>query len=528
MLFFRVLLLTCLLFTSGGCKKKAPSERFVRISFRDDVRSLDPVIGVDYPSAFVTKMLFEGLMYIGSNGELQTAVAKKYEISKDQKTYTFHLRPSHWSNGDRVTAYDFEYSWKKVVNPENGAIGVHNFYPILNARAANSGEKSIDSVGIRALNENTLEVELENPTPYFLEILSTASYFPVNQRVDQGSPNWANQVGDGFVCNGPYRLNKHHLEDEIVVTKNPTYWDASSVTMPGIQIVIIKDATTQLGMFEKKELDWLGKPFSKITPEAIEHLRNHGDIQFFKTLGLYWFFVNVEAFPFNNTKMRKAFSYAIDREAITDHLLGGKEKPAMGVLPYSLSTQSSPFFEDNNTLLAQKLFNEALAEMRIGRGDLPEITINYVPSAPNSRLVSTLQEHWKRTFGIQVKLEQQEWKSHYAKLQQGNFQIGGMGWQSWLRDPIYIMQTFRDRDDGVNMSRWENQEYKELLAATETELSPKKRRKLFNRAEALLMEEMPVIPIYFQTIAFSKNEHLKNILISELYETDFRWSYFDK
>ena len=525
---FRVLLLLSTLLISNGCNRKEPKERFVRISFRDDVRSLDPAIGVDYPSAFVTRMLFEGLLYMGPDGNLQPAIAQSYEISENLKTYTFHLRPAFWSNGDPVTANDFEYSWKKIINPATGAIGVHNFYPIKNAREAYLGQKPLASVGIKALDSTTLEVKLTNPTPYFLEILATASYFPVNARVDKGNPSWINEEGDAFVCNGPYRLHKHLIENEILVTKNLTYWNAEQVTMPGIHVMIIKDPTTQLGMFENGELDWLGKPFSKMTQEAIEHLRSKDEIHFYKTLGLYWFFVNTEAFPFNNVKMRKAFSYAIDREALTNHILSGKEEPAMGILPYSLATQSMPFFKDNNTELAKQLFNEALVEMGIEKDDPPEITLNYVPAASNTSLVSALQEHWNLVFNINVKLEQQDWKSHYAKLQKGNFQIGGMGYHSWLRDPIYLMQIFHNRDDSVNMSRWENKEYQKLIEATEKETSPAQRTTLFNQAEAILMEEMPVIPLYFQTIVFSKNKSLKNVQISDLYDVDFRWSYFEE
>jgi oligopeptide transport system substrate-binding protein len=530
MRFLAILILFLSFFT--GCQKnslstpssaqKAPNGRFLRLSFQSDPRSLDPRIGIDFPSSLAVKMLFEGLMRIGQDGKIEPALAESYEISDDHKIYTFHLRPCIWSNGDEITAYDFEYSWKKVVEPGGENLGAQNFYPIKNAKAIIQGKKSIDSVGIRALDEKTLQVELIHPTPYFLEVLASPSYFPVNSKVDRATPNWANQEGKAFVCNGPFFLAKHRVEDEIVVEKNPYYWDADSVKLPGISIAIL-DSLTQLNLFEKNQLDWLGKPLSKMPVDVGETL----NVEYSQTIGIYWYFINVNSFPFQNKKIRQAFAYAINRKEITDHVLDGGETPAMALLPDLIATQISPFFKDHDTDKALKLFHEGLDELGITKEDVPEITINYTAVPIHQRVAETLQQQLKQTFHLNIKLEQQEWKVHYGKLQKGNYQIGGMAWQSWLRDPIYIMQTFRDRSDGVNMSKWENKRYQSLLNAAECEIDQNKRKMLFNKAESLILDEMPVIPLYFTTIAYCKNPKLKNVHLSELYEVDFRWAYLD-
>lgn len=509
----------------GEKKQDTPTSNYLQISFHTDVRSLDPRVGIDYPSAFITKMLFEGLMRFNQNGHVECAIAQDYTISDDQMTYTFHLRPSTWSNGDEVTAYDFEYTWKKIVDPKAGySLGVQNFYPILNARAIVKGRKSIDTLGVKALNDKILQVQLGQPTPYFLEATATSSYYPVNHRIDQENPNWPNQAQQAFVCNGPFALHHRKVEDEIVVHKNETYWEAQQVQLPGIKIAIIKDATTQLSLFEKNQLEWLGKPISRIPLDAINHLRDKGKICFFQTLGVYWYFINTEAFPFNNKKMRQAFAYALNRKEIIDHILQGEEVPAMGVLPFRLSTQELPYFKDNDWERALQLFHEALDEIGITKNQLPRITINYNAAAAHERLAESLQEQWSQIFGLDIRLEQQEWKFHYDKLQKGNFQIGGMQWQSWLRDPIYIMQTFREKMNGVNMSRWENEDYIHYLDLAEKESDPVRRKHFFNKAETVLMEDMPVIPIYFTTIAFAKSPRLKNVYVSDTYEVDFRWA----
>jgi len=325
------------IFLIPGCQKKNEpiknSQRYLNLSFTSDVRSFDPRIGIDGPSAFSVKILFEGLTRVDVNGVLQPAIAERYEVSEDGKTYTFFLRPCKWTNGEEITAYDFEYSWKKIIAPVGDVMGVHNFYPIKNVRKALNKKCSIDEVGIKVLNAKTLQIELENPTPYFLDILATPSFMPVSAKVDKADPHWASKTGDAFVCNGPFHLEEHRLENEILVKKNPSYWDASSIKLPGIKIAIINDVSTQLQLFEKGNLEWLGMPLSKVPLDAIEHLKKNEKVRFAPTLGIYWYFLNTESFPFNNRKIRRAFACAINREEIIDHILQGEETPAMEFSP---------------------------------------------------------------------------------------------------------------------------------------------------------------------------------------------------
>lgn len=466
-------------------------------------------------------------MRIGLDGEVEFGIADSYDLSEDYLTYTFHLRPAQWSNGDEVTAYDFEYTWKKIIDPKSGFnLGVPNFYCIKNAREAFQGEKPLDSVGIKALDDKTLQVELCHPTPYFLEVVSTTYYLPVNAHIDQQIPNWPTLNGNQFICNGPFILDYRKIENEAVVTKNPNYWDPSLPHLSKIRVSIIKDLSTQLNLFEKNQIHWLGRPFAKISLDAIDHLRKAGKIHFSKTLDVYWFFLNTESFPFHNKKMRKAFAYAINRQAIIDHILKGEETPACSILPYQLATQDTPFFKDNDQERALQLFNEALDELGITKDQLPEITLNYNTSIVYLRIGEAVQQQWKRAFGVNIRLEQQDMKFHFEKLQKGNFQIGGVQWHSWLRDPIYNMQTFLENRDGINMSRWVSQEYIDLVRLADMEMNPEKRKKLFNQAEAILMEEMPIIPIFFATYPYAKNDKLKDVNIKNY--GDLRWARIEE
>ena len=534
---FFIPLFALLLLTSGCQSKSAHSRKLnkqfldsktLRISFNSDVSSLDPRIGVDYPSAHVTMMLFEGLMIAGLDGGIKPGIAKSYDLSSDHKTYTFYLRPTYWSNGDPVTAFDFEYAWKRVIDPYQNGLGKQNFYVIKNARQIVKGELPLSEVGIKALDESTLRIELEYPVPYFLELVATSSYLPVNASWDQALPNWSNKQNEDFVCNGPYRLVKHALESEIIVEKNPTYWNASEVRMEKIHISIINDLTTQLNLFEKKQLDWLGNPFSRIAFDASESLKKNNLLEFAETLGLYWLEINTESFPFNNKKLRQAFAYAIDRRKLTSYLLQSNESPATGVLPPGIATQSIPFFKDGDKETALRLFNEALSEMGITRKDLPIITLCHSQMFDISSVMQEIQEQLNSTFSIHIQLEQQDFKTLLAKLQKGNYQIAALGWKSWIRDPIYILQTFRDKSDALNGTKWENPRYQQLLAAAEREIDPEKRQHYFNQAEQILIEEMPVIPLYYTTNSFCKNKRLKNVHMTNLDQVDFRWAYFEE
>lgn len=524
----RVIILAMLLSCCMGCSRKEEKRNLLPLSLSTEVRSLDPSIGIDSASQLIIKMLFEGLVTIDPSGDLVPAAAESYKLSSDRKTYTFTLRDAKWSNGMPLTAYDFEYSWKRVIGAAGKGSAVHNCYAIKNVQDIVHGKKSIDEVGVRALDEKTFVVELEHPTPYFLEMISTSSFFPVNAEVDKKNPNWMNGEKETFVCNGPFVLEKHKHNDEIVVLKNPSYWDRDQVKLTGIKVVIVKEGLTQLHMFEKGELAWMGKPLSRLPLDALPTLKKRGEITFVPSMGIYWYFLNTETFPFNNKKMRQAFAYAVHRKEITDHILQEGETPAFGILPKSLNVSTNPYFSDNDLELARKLFAEALVEMGISKEQLSPIILSYNSSEFHQRTAQIVQEQWQKAFDIRVVLQQEEWKVHYQNLTKGNFQIGGMGWHSWLRDPIYMMQTFRFRSDGVNMSRWENPTYKTLLDETETEIDVEKRRQKFFEAEKLLMDEMPIIPMYFTSICYAKKKGLKNVYVSELNQLDFKWAEYEE
>ncbi|MCB1107188.1 MAG: hypothetical protein KDK76_03735, partial [Chlamydiia bacterium] len=223
-----------------------------------DILSIDPRVGGDKESAVFIRLFFDGLMRNGKEGKPECAVAKTYELSDDHKTYTFHLRESYWSNGDPVTAYDFEYAWKKVLSPSFETPFAYVFYPIKNGRKAKEGIVSLDEVGIRPLDNHTLVIELEHPAPYFIELTANTLYMPVNRLVDKAHPNWATQRGESFVCNGPFKWKTTSESAPFLeLQKNSQHWNQKRIEIDHIQASQM-NLTSAVQMFNTGKLDLIG------------------------------------------------------------------------------------------------------------------------------------------------------------------------------------------------------------------------------------------------------------------------------
>lgn len=511
--FVALILSLCAL--TACCTKGNPMQKIIKLAFLTEANALDPRFGYEIPANHLVKMLFEGLMRMTPDKVLIPAACQSVVISDDQKTYTFTLRPALWSNGETVTSHDFLYAWRSVINPQTAARGTADFYPIKNVQAVIKRELPIDAVGIHAPDERTLVVELEHPTPYFLELTSTSVFSPICASVDKKDPLWSQKMGSGFVSNGPFLLKERKMHRHLLLKKNPHYWNAEQVQVDGIHISIVETAETQLAMFERDEIDWFGKPFTKLPLDSVSDLKEHQGLTHFPEKAVYWYFLNTEKFPFNHPKIRKAFALAINRKAIVDHLLKEDEKVATSV------NRGHSFFTDGNTDEALRLFHEALQELSLTVETFPSIPLSFCNLDLNTKVASIVKEQWEKTFGIQVVLEGQEWVSYYNSLVEGNYLAGGLSWHSRVHDPIYNLYLFKYKEDRLNISRWENAQYKTLLEDAEEQVDPSLRKAILTQAEQLLIDEMPVIPIYFLSVSYVKNKQLENVYVSDINEIDF-------
>lgn len=370
-----LLFLTSVLCT--GCNsdvEKTAKQNTLNLSIIEDPHSLDPRIVRMIRDLSLVKQLFDGLTRIDRNGDPQPAVAEMIEISEDGLTYTFHLRDVKWSNGDPVLASDFVYAWSTVLSPDFPTDYAHMLYPIKNGKLIKEGKCALDSLGARACDDKTLVVQLENPTPYFLELLAFPTSFPVSARVATKDSKWALPPGDRFVSNGPFSIATWMPDNTLVLKKSETYWEKEQVKLDGICLSVIPDNTTESYLYEKGELDWLGQPLSNnISSELLSELKKSGQLNSYSVAGTYWLKYNTGRLPFNDKTIRQAFAYAISREKIISHILRGSQKSAQGVLPPCMSLQS-PLFEDENIPLAQKLFKEYLDQKGLTPESFPELS----------------------------------------------------------------------------------------------------------------------------------------------------------
>ncbi|MBI2742654.1 MAG: peptide ABC transporter substrate-binding protein [Chlamydiales bacterium] len=487
-------------------QEKICSEQILRLSYLYFPLSLDPRIGGDEDSERLLELMFEGLMRMGGDGKPSCALAKTYEVSADGRHYTFKLRETFWTNGDPVTAYDFEYAWKKVLTPDFSTPFVYLFYPIKNAKNAKEGRVPLSEVGVKVVDERTIVVELEHPAPYFLELTAFTIYAPVNRQIDRIHPNWADQEGAGYVCNGPFRLKRRSATRGYELIKNQLYWDAKRVSIEQV-LVTQNDNYTSLQMFKNDEIDWLGRPlrtwsssFESGCPEEVECC---------STPRIFWYVFNVKRFPFNHTKIRRAFAYALDRKSIIEELRHLGSKPAVTPLPLAHTQLLDQGIADGDKARATALFEEALHELGLKKEEFPVITLIRTKGGVSEKSADLVAEQWKQLFGIRCRVESYEWNTIFNRMTQGDFQIGGMGWKSWINDPIYTLNAFRYASEKVNFAKWEDEKYQRCLDAADKEVDPKRRLEHLRAAEEILLQEMPVLPIYYEVQQFKRKPRLK-------------------
>lgn len=506
-------------------KRSQQNMQVVRLYLPRATQSLDPRIGTDRTSGVVIKMLYEGLMRLGKEGKIEPALAEDVAISHDWKRYTFTLKETFWSNGTLLTAYDFEYAWKKFLEPDFPSIYSFLLFSIKNAEAAKRGEKPLHNVGIRALNERTLFVELEYPAPYFLSLTAHWTYAPLCRDVDQRHPGWAYHSGDTYVCNGPFKLDVWKLNDDLAVVKNPFYWDAHSVKLDRVQISIIEDDKVAVEMFKRGELDWIGDPLSKIPLKSIPYLKKRGELHTVDRTGFYWLQVHLDRPPFHTAKLRRAFALAVNRKKLIDEVLQSDDEPALGF--YRRPVDKPSRMEDGDVENARRLFAEALSELKLTVADLPTIVISHSDLDEQEIISHKIGLQWEEAFGVKVKYERLPWNSFFEALNRQEFMAAGLVWYSRYDDPLYYLDLLVYREYAARVSSWKNGRFRDLIEGAKHETSPERRELFIEEAEKVAIAEMPLIPLFFQKHRYAKNPRLKNVFLSDVGQIDLRQAYLE-
>lgn len=507
--------------------ERETAPRILRINIGGEPRTLDPARARDLKSITLVKMLFEGLTRVNQGEKVEGALAEKIDIADDLRTYTFHLRDSIWTNGDSVTADDFVYAWRRILDPKAIAENAFQLYVIKNAKACKEGKLSLQELKVEAIDEKTLKVELENPTPYFLELTSYPAFFPINAKVDRNQPKWT-EAKEDYVCNGPFTLKEWLHHDKLCVQKNEKYWDAQDVQLQEIHLFMIQEEA-ELAMFENSKLDWAGSPLSTLPVDVLPKLREMKMLHSQPILGTYFLRLNTGSGLLASEKLRRALSFSIDREALVEHVLMGSQVVAQGYVPGALQLLEAPYFapmsEESLATLA-KTFEEGLQETGLQREDLAKVELLYSTSERNQRIAHALQAQWMHLFGVQIKLFGVEHKVYVEKLHKGDFQMAAGSWLADFGDAFSFLEVFKERNSSTNHTHWGDTTYTQLLETSNTTADPVERHALLARCEKILLEAMPIIPLFHYNMLYVQNENVKNIYVSRMGGIDFRWARY--
>ncbi|WFA06621.1 peptide ABC transporter substrate-binding protein [Bacillus sp. HSf4] len=502
--------------------KEAEKEQILRLNNENEPTSFDPPIGFNNVSWQALNNIMEGLTRLGKDHEPEAASAEKWDISADGKTYTFTIRKqAQWSNGDPLTAGDFEYAWKRLLDPKTGSSAAFLGYFIEGGEAFNTGKGAKDDVKVEALDDKTLKVTLAHPQKSFLSIVANPAFFPVNQKVAEENPKW-HEEADTFVGNGPFKLTEWKHDESFTMVKSDTYWDKDAVKLDKVTWAMVDDRNTDYQMFESNELDT-----SYVPAEMSEKLRGSDQVKVFEQAGLYFYRFNVNMEPFKNENIRKAFAMAIDQQEIVDYVTKNGEKPARAfVSPGIKGPSGKDFREEGGDLVkydpeeAKKLLEKGMREEHYQK--LPAVTLTYSTKPEHKKMAEAIQQKLKSTLGVNVKLANMEWNTFLEEQKALKFQFSQSSFLADYADPVNFLESFQT-GNAMNRTGWSNKAYDQLINAAKKEADEQKRNELMHQAEKLLFEGMPIIPIHFYNQVHLEKENVKGIIRHPVGYIELKW-----
>jgi oligopeptide transport system substrate-binding protein len=520
-----MLLVVSVLLTGCSSKQPAAQAKVMKTSFNvgAEPKTLDPSLSTGVPETHIQTAIFEGLTRIGEGEKVMPGIAESWTQSADDTVLTFKLRDAKWSNGDTITAEDFKYSWLRALSPELASEYSYQLYYIKGAEDYNSKKGTADAVGIKVVNPKTLEVTLAAPTPYFIALTAFHTLYPVNKKTVEANKDWSLKA-ETFVSNGPFKVQEWKHNDQVVVVKNENYWDAKSVKISEITFKLLEDNKAALTAFESGQLDGT----ENIPTEDIDRLKASKVLKSAPYIGTYYYSFNVTRKPFDNVKVRKALTMAIDRQMLIDKVVKGGQKPAYAFTPPGMvdveagkdfRAVGGDYFKEDiaaaKALLAEAGFPD-------GKNWPADVTILYNTSSNHKLIAEAIQNMWKTNLGIDIKLRNEEWAVFLESQKKLNYNISRAGWIGDYADAMTFMDMFVT-GGGNNRTGWSNAEYdKQIKDVANKSGDQKVRIPAMHAAEKVLMDEMPIMPIYYYTLPWVIKDNVKGVFRSSLGPIDYK------
>ncbi len=512
-------------------EEKLAADQTLRVNWQSDPPNLDPQTTTDQVSFWIINAVYEGLVRTQPDGSIPkgSGLAEDWTISDDGLTYTFKLKDAKWSDGTPITAQDFEYAWFRAIDPTVASEYSYQFYHIKNAEKFNTGEiTDKNEVGIKALDEKTLEVKLERPTPFFLSLTSFITYIPAQKAAVEKFGQEFASAPDKMVYSGPFMIETWDKEQKLNLVKNPNYWDADSVKLERIEGDMIADNNTKINLYETGELDVTGVPS--------EFLSKYKDTPEFGSAAdaTTWYLqFNTQDKYFSNLNIRKAFAYAADRQSYVQNVLADGSLVAGGLTPPLLAGKGGKDFAENRGNLypehdaakAKEYFEKGLKELGITKEEF-EKNASFIGGESTwwSRTMQALQQMWKDNLGVELKIEQMSFAMRLERYDKKDYGVSIAGWSGDYNDPMTFADLFVT-DGGNNDAFYSNPEYDALIKKAMNGTGDERIDNMIE-AEKILAKDFPIYPLFHPARIYVQRDYIKGVARFAVgCDTEYKWAY---
>ena len=507
-LLFLLSLITMIIISCGNGNKG------LTINIVTEPSSIDPQITTDIAGGTVDDLIMEGLARKDKDGKSVPGLAEKWEVSQDGLKWTFHLRDAVWANGDKVTAQDFKAGWMRELNPNTAAENAYLMFMIKGAEDYNSGKGSADAVGIKVVDDKTLEVELAVPTAYFDDLTTFKAYMPVNEKflAEKGDKYFAEDVANTLAV-GPYILKEWNHDSELKLEKNPKYWDAKNVKVDNITLKLMEDSTASFNAFKNKEID-----VTKVTFQQAKEYAGKPELVKAADGGVWYLLLNNNIKPLNNAKVRKALQMAVNREKLIESVLENSEKLNTTFTPsgIGINGQKGDFASEVPTKIAEfnvdeakKLLAEGLKEE--GMTKMPELEMIFADSGSTKAIAEYVQETLGKNLGINLKLSIVTGKERIKRSKQRDYQIAIANWTGDFKDPITYLDIFDSTNKGANRGDFTNARYDELSKIAKSTADPAVRVPAMIEMEQIIADQVPVVVLFQRQKTYLVNPKVQGL-----------------
>ncbi|HBN6528359.1 TPA: ABC transporter substrate-binding protein [Escherichia coli] len=476
----------------------APQQVF-RYNNHSDPGTLDPQKVEENTAAQIVLDLFEGLVWMDGEGQVQPAQAERWEILDGGKRYIFHLRSGlQWSDGQPLTAEDFVLGWQRAVDPKTASpfAGYLAQAHINNAAAIVAGKADVTSLGVKATDDRTLEVTLEQPVPWFTTMLAWPTLFPVPHHViAKHGDSWSKP--ENMVYNGAFVLDQWVVNEKITARKNPKYRDAQHTVLQQVEYLALDNSVTGYNRYRAGEVDLTWVPAQQIP--AIEKSLP-GELRIIPRLNSEYYNFNLEKPPFNDVRVRRALYLTVDRQLIAQKVLGLRT-PATTLTPPEVKGFSATTFDELQKPMSERV---AMAKVLLKQAGYDashplRFELFYNKYDLHEKTAIALSSEWKKWLGAQVTLRTMEWKTYLDARRAGDFMLSRQSWDATYNDASSFLNTLKS-DSEENVGHWKNAQYDALLNQATQITDATKRNALYQQAEVIINQQAPLIPIYYQPL----------------------------